>query len=138
MEARQVALQSRSPQRPDDLVVEVEEAGAVAVDQAVGLARKAADGWAAASALERSTALVAAADALAGAAGEVTSLVVRRLVSARLDTGMIRVNAPTTGVDFLAPFGGEKDSSYGPREQGKAAKDLYTSTRTITINPMEG
>jgi acyl-CoA reductase-like NAD-dependent aldehyde dehydrogenase len=137
MEARRVALQSRSPQRPGDLVVEVEEAGAVAVDQAVGLARKAAGGWAAASALERSTALVAAADALAGAASEVTSLVVRRL-AARLDAGMIRVNAPTTGVDYLAPFGGEKDSSYGPREQGKAARDFYTSTRTITINPMEG
>jgi alpha-ketoglutaric semialdehyde dehydrogenase len=56
----------------------------------------------------------------------------------RLDTGLIRVNAPTSGVDFLAPFGGEKDSSYGPREQGKAARDLYTSTRTITINPAEG
>ena len=56
----------------------------------------------------------------------------------RLDTGLIRVNAPTSGVDFLAPFGGEKDSSYGPREQGKAARDLYTSTRTITINPSEG
>src|SRR6266516_4018673 len=51
----------------------------------------------------------------------------------QLDTGMIRVNAPTTGVDYLAPFGGEKDSSYGPREQGKAARDFYTSTRTITI-----
>jgi alpha-ketoglutaric semialdehyde dehydrogenase len=55
-----------------------------------------------------------------------------------LDTGLIRVNAPTSGVDFLAPFGGEKDSSYGPREQGKAARDLYTSTRTITINPTVG
>src|SRR6266511_4032961 len=38
-------------------------------------------------------------------------------VAARLDTGMIRVNAPTSGVDYLAPFGGEKDSSFGPREQ---------------------
>ena len=56
-------------------------------------------------------------------------------LAARLDTGMIRVNAPTSGVDYLAPFGGEKDSSYGPREQGKAARDFYTSTRTITILP---
>jgi alpha-ketoglutaric semialdehyde dehydrogenase len=56
-------------------------------------------------------------------------------LAARLDTGMIRVNAPTSGVDYLAPFGGEKDSSYGPREQGKAARDLYTSTRTITVLP---
>jgi alpha-ketoglutaric semialdehyde dehydrogenase len=59
-------------------------------------------------------------------------------LAARLDTGMIRVNAPTSGVDYLAPFGGEKDSSFGPREQGKAARDLYTSTRTITILPAEG
>jgi aldehyde dehydrogenase (NAD+) len=56
-------------------------------------------------------------------------------LAARLDTGMIRVNAPTSGVDYLAPFGGEKDSSFGPREQGKAARDFYTSTRTITVLP---
>jgi alpha-ketoglutaric semialdehyde dehydrogenase len=56
-------------------------------------------------------------------------------LAARLDTGMIRVNAPTSGVDYLAPFGGEKDSSFGPREQGKAARDLYTSSRTITVLP---
>jgi aldehyde dehydrogenase (NAD+) len=59
-------------------------------------------------------------------------------LAARLDTGMIRVNAPTSGVDYLAPFGGEKDSSFGPREQGKAARDFYTSTRTITILPEAG
>jgi alpha-ketoglutaric semialdehyde dehydrogenase len=56
-------------------------------------------------------------------------------LAARLDTGMIRVNAPTSGVDYLAPFGGEKDSSFGPREQGKAARDFYTSSRTITVLP---
>jgi alpha-ketoglutaric semialdehyde dehydrogenase len=56
-------------------------------------------------------------------------------LAARLDTGMIRVNAPTSGVEYLAPFGGEKDSSFGPREQGKAARDFYTSTRTITVLP---
>ena len=52
-----------------------------------------------------------------------------------LDTGLIKVNAPTSGVDFYAPFGGEKDSSYGPREQGMAALGFYSSTRTITIAP---
>ena len=50
-----------------------------------------------------------------------------------LDTGLIKVNAPTTGVDFYTPFGGEKDSSYGPREQGMAALGFYSTTRTITI-----
>ncbi len=51
----------------------------------------------------------------------------------RLDAGLVRVNAPTSGVDFYAPFGGEKESSYGPREQGKAARDFYTSVRTVTV-----
>jgi alpha-ketoglutaric semialdehyde dehydrogenase len=50
-----------------------------------------------------------------------------------LDTGLIKVNAPTSGVDFYTPFGGEKDSSYGPREQGMAALGFYSTTRTITI-----
>jgi acyl-CoA reductase-like NAD-dependent aldehyde dehydrogenase len=59
-------------------------------------------------------------------------------VAARLDTGLVRVNAPTSGVDFHSPFGGEKDSSFGPREQGKAAREFYTSTRTITILPEGG
>lgn len=52
-----------------------------------------------------------------------------------LETGMIRVNMPTSGVDFHAPFGGEKHSSFGPREQGKAARELYTTTHTITVGP---
>ncbi|NHC47245.1 aldehyde dehydrogenase family protein [Motilibacter aurantiacus] len=54
---------------------------------------------------------------------------------ARLRTGMVKVNAPTSGVDFHAPFGGTKSSSYGPREQGLAAKELYTETATVTITP---
>ncbi len=53
----------------------------------------------------------------------------------RLRTGLIRVNQPTTGVDFHAPFGGTGVSSYGPREQGLAARDHYTSTHTLTFSP---
>lgn len=56
-------------------------------------------------------------------------------VSERLDTGLVKVNSPTAGVDFYLPFGGEKDSSYGSREQGKAAQEFYTSTHTVTIAP---
>jgi alpha-ketoglutaric semialdehyde dehydrogenase len=72
--------------------------------------------------------------------GLVTSVFTRDLGAALrmvdgLDTGMIRVNQPTSGVDFHAPFGGEKQSSIGPREQGKQARELYTSTRTITVSP---
>lgn len=53
----------------------------------------------------------------------------------RVNCGLIRVNASTTGVDFYAPFGGEGASSYGPREQGRAAREFYTRTRTLLINP---
>lgn len=52
-----------------------------------------------------------------------------------LDVGMIRINAPTSGVDFHAPFGGAKDSSLGPREQGLAAREFYTESRTILVMP---
>jgi acyl-CoA reductase-like NAD-dependent aldehyde dehydrogenase len=70
--------------------------------------------------------------------GLVTSVFTRDLDAALtvvegLETGMIRINMPTSGVDFHAPFGGEKGSSFGPREQGKAAREFYTSTHTITI-----
>ncbi len=56
-------------------------------------------------------------------------------ITSRLEAGLIRVNLATTGVDFHAPFGGEKASSHGPREQGRAAREFYTSTATITIAP---
>jgi aldehyde dehydrogenase (NAD+) len=74
--------------------------------------------------------------------GLVTSIFTRDLdsvlsVAEGIDTGMIRINQPTSGVDFHAPFGGERQSSYGPREQGKAAREHYTSTHTITIGPAQ-
>ena len=53
----------------------------------------------------------------------------------RLEAGLLRVNASTTGVDYYAPFGGEKASSYGPREQGRAAVEFYTRSRTILVSP---
>lgn len=56
-------------------------------------------------------------------------------VSRHLDAGMVRINAPTTGVDYHVPFGGEKASSYGPREQGRAAREFFTRSRTITSSP---
>jgi len=56
----------------------------------------------------------------------------------QLRTGMVRVNGSTTGVDLYAPFGGTKDSSYGPREQGKAAREFYTETQTVSIATAEG
>jgi alpha-ketoglutaric semialdehyde dehydrogenase len=56
-------------------------------------------------------------------------------VTDRLDVGLARVNAATTGVDYWAPFGGARDSSIGPREQGTAARDFYTASVTVTVQP---
>ncbi len=72
--------------------------------------------------------------------GLVTSVFTRDLDRAlalcdSIDTGLVRVNLPTSGVDFHAPFGGEKASGLGPREQGKAAREFYTSWRTISLAP---
>ncbi|GAA1218808.1 aldehyde dehydrogenase family protein [Kitasatospora nipponensis] len=53
----------------------------------------------------------------------------------RLAAGMIRVNAPSSGVDFHLPFGGAKGASYGAREQGQAALDFYTASRTVSVLP---
>ncbi|MCX4750175.1 aldehyde dehydrogenase family protein [Kitasatospora sp. NBC_01287] len=53
----------------------------------------------------------------------------------RLDAGMIRINAPSSGVDFHLPFGGAKAASYGAREQGQAALDFYTASRTVSLLP---
>ncbi len=53
----------------------------------------------------------------------------------RLEAGLVKVNAPTSGVDFYLPFGGEKASSLGLREQGKAAQEFYTSVHTVTVAP---
>jgi acyl-CoA reductase-like NAD-dependent aldehyde dehydrogenase len=52
----------------------------------------------------------------------------------RIEAGLVRTNAPTTGVEFWAPFGGTKASSIGPREQGFAARDFYTESRTMLIS----
>jgi acyl-CoA reductase-like NAD-dependent aldehyde dehydrogenase len=48
----------------------------------------------------------------------------------RSSAGLVMVNVPTAGVDYHAPFGGRKSSSYGPREQGSYAREFYTSVKT--------
>jgi len=44
--------------------------------------------------------------------------------------GMVMVNLPTAGVDYHVPFGGSRGSSYGAREQGFAAIEFFTQTKT--------
>jgi aldehyde dehydrogenase (NAD+) len=54
-------------------------------------------------------------------------------VAQNMQTGMVKINAPTAGLDFHAPVGGTKDSSYGEREQGKEGLAFYSFIRTVTI-----
>lgn len=49
-------------------------------------------------------------------------------------SGCVMVNLPTAGTDYHVPFGGRGDSSYGPREQGKAAAEFYTVVKTAYIS----
>ncbi|HVM82979.1 MAG TPA: aldehyde dehydrogenase family protein [Candidatus Binatia bacterium] len=47
-----------------------------------------------------------------------------------IETGMAMVNLPTAGVDYNIPFGGRKNSSFGPREQGELAREFFTIVKT--------
>ena len=49
--------------------------------------------------------------------------------------GMVMVNLPTAGVDFHVPFGGRGDSGHGPKEQGFAAVEFFTASKTAYIAP---
>ena len=55
-----------------------------------------------------------------------------------IECGMVRVNGDTTGVDPHAPFGGMRASSSHSREQGPAAIEFFTETKTVQINPAAG
>lgn len=52
----------------------------------------------------------------------------------RSQAGMVMVNLPTAGVDYHVPFGGRKGSSYGSREQGRAAREFFTTSKTAYTN----
>ncbi|MFP5481335.1 MAG: aldehyde dehydrogenase family protein [Alphaproteobacteria bacterium] len=56
-----------------------------------------------------------------------------QIFKAQARAGMVMVNLPTAGVDFHVPFGGTKGSSYGAREQGRAAVEFYTTVKTSYI-----
>jgi acyl-CoA reductase-like NAD-dependent aldehyde dehydrogenase len=62
-----------------------------------------------------------------------TSLKYARHFQRNAEAGMVMVNLPTAGVDYHVPFGGRKASSYGPREQGQAAMEFYTASKTSYI-----
>ncbi len=48
-----------------------------------------------------------------------------------LEAGILHVNSQTAGADVHVPFGGSKESGYGPHEQGRAAMEFYTEEITV-------
>ena len=52
------------------------------------------------------------------------------------ESGLVMANLPTAGLDYHVPFGGRKQSSYGPREQGAYAREFYTTVKTTYVNPV--
>lgn len=67
-------------------------------------------------------------------AGIITdSLALANDFKARAETGCVMVNLATAGTDYHVPFGGRKDSSFGPREQGRYAREFYTVVKTCYV-----
>lgn len=50
-----------------------------------------------------------------------------------MEAGLLTVNLPSAGVEYQLPFGGTKDSSFGPKEQGPAAMEFYSDFKTVYI-----
>jgi len=51
----------------------------------------------------------------------------------RMEAGLLTVNLPSAGVEYQLPFGGTKDSSFGPKEQGPTALEFYSDFKTIYL-----
>jgi aldehyde dehydrogenase (NAD+) len=52
----------------------------------------------------------------------------------RIEAGVVKINEPTTGLALQAPFGGFKNSSANTfKEQGQAAVEFYTRTKTVYV-----
>jgi len=51
----------------------------------------------------------------------------------RIEAGLLTVNLPSAGVEYQLPFGGTKDSSFGPKEQGPSALEFYSDYKTVYL-----
>lgn len=51
----------------------------------------------------------------------------------KMEAGLLTVNLPSAGVEYQLPFGGTKDSSFGPKEQGPAAMEFYSDYKTVYL-----
>ena len=52
-----------------------------------------------------------------------------------VEAGVVHINGETAGAEPQVPFGGMKESSSFSREQGKAAAQFFTQTKTVYFEP---
>ncbi|MFI1562944.1 aldehyde dehydrogenase family protein [Streptomyces sp. NPDC020490] len=55
-----------------------------------------------------------------------------------VDVGILHINSETAGAEPHVPFGGAKHSGYGPKEQGRAALEFFTRTKTVYLRASGG
>jgi aldehyde dehydrogenase (NAD+) len=60
-----------------------------------------------------------------------TSLSTAQRCVDELQSGILHVNSQTAGAEVHVPFGGTKESGFGPHEQGSAAHEFYTEEVTV-------
>ena len=60
-----------------------------------------------------------------------TSLSTAQRCADELQSGILHVNSQTAGAEVHVPFGGTKESGFGPHEQGSAAHEFYTEEVTV-------
>ena len=58
---------------------------------------------------------------------------VEHAMAALAEAGLLTVTLPSAGVEYQLPFGGTKDSSFGPKEQGPAALEFYSDYKTVYL-----
>lgn len=56
----------------------------------------------------------------------------------QVDVGILHINSETAGAEPHVPFGGAKQSGYGPKEQGRAALEFFTQTKTVYLRGSVG
>ena len=50
-----------------------------------------------------------------------------------IDVGILHIHSESAGADPHVPFGGTKKSGYGPKEQGRSAREFFTYTTTVYL-----
>ena len=71
-----------------------------------------------------------------GLSSSIFSADVNKIFTAQqlLDTGIVYINAGTTGAEIHLPFGGTKGTGNGHRDSGQAALDVYSEWKSVYVD----